>query len=63
MRARDFQVNDVSSWSKSSLEASMILYLELSKFDEISNDGSVQVLIEILHDCGLINKYPDRNGH
>ena len=44
-------------------ESSQILYLDLSKFDEISNDGYIQMLIKILHDFGLIDKDVDRNGH
>ena len=40
-----------------------MLYLELSKFDEISNDGCIQVLVELLHDFGLINKDPNREGY
>ena len=56
MRVRDFQKNYVASWNKSAPEVSMLMYLELSKFDEVSNDGSVQVLIELLHDYGLIEK-------
>ena len=60
MRVRDFQENYVASWNKSAPEVSMLMYLELSKFDEISNDGSVQVLIELLHDYGLIEKDTDK---
>lgn len=63
MRARDFQGNYVASWNKSAPEVSMLLDLELSTFDEISNDSSVQVLIELLHDYGLINKDTGKHGH
>ena len=53
----------MASWNKSAPEVSMLMYLELSKFDEISNDGSVQVLIELLHDYGLIEKDTGNIGH
>ena len=38
-----------------------MLYLDLSKFDEISNDGCIQMLVEMLYDFGLIDKDMDRN--
>ena len=39
------------------------MYLDLSKFDEISNDGCIQMLVEMLHDYGLIDKDENRKGH
>ena len=40
-----------------------MLYLDLSKFDEISNDGCIQMLVEMLRDFGMIDKDQDRPGH
>ena len=39
------------------------MYLDLSKFDEISNDGCIQMLVEMLHDYGLIDKDKNRIGY
>ena len=63
MRARLFQHNYVKTWNSNALEVSQMLYLELSKFDEISSDCCIQVLDELLHDFGLIEKDINRDGH
>lgn len=52
MRAQSFQRHYIKSWNSNRLEVSQMLYIELSKFDEISNDGCIQVLVELLHDFG-----------
>ena len=44
-------------------EVFQLLYLELSKFDEISNDGCIQVLVELLHNYDLIDKDINREVH
>lgn len=40
-----------------------MVYLELSKHDEISNDGSIQAPVELLHDYELIDKDTTKNGN
>lgn len=40
-----------------------MVYLELSKHDEISIDSSIQVLVELLHDYGLIDKDTSKYGN
>ena len=41
MRARSFQRHYTQCWNSNASEVSQMLYLELSKFDEISNDGCI----------------------
>lgn len=41
---------NVVSWNISVKEYSQVMYLDHSKFDEISNDGCIQMLLEMLHD-------------
>ena len=62
-KATDFHTRYVFSWNISVKECSQVMYLDLSKFDEISNDGCIQMLVEMLHDCGLIDKDINRVGH
>ena len=45
------------------MKPSQMLYLDSSNFDDISSDGSIKILVEILHNFGLIDKDVDRNGH
>ena len=62
-KAISFQKRYVTSWNINSMKASEVMYLELSKFDEISNDGCIQMLVELLYDYGLINKHDTKKGH
>ena len=39
-----------------------MVYLDLSKHNQISNDGSIQVLVELLNDFGMIDKDRDNCG-
>ena len=61
--ARNLQKSYVETWNISVSEVSQLLYLEVSKFDEISNNRCIQVLVELLHDYGLIDKDSNRAGH
>ena len=45
------------------MKPSEVMYLELSKFDEISNDGCIQMLVELLYDYGLIDKHETKKEH
>ena len=51
-----FQKQYTKSWNSRILEVSQLLYLNLSKFNELSNDGSIQILVEFRHDFGLSDK-------
>ena len=44
-------------------ETSQLLYLDLSKFDEIYNDMHIQILVELFHYYELINKNHSRKGY
>ena len=63
MKACQFQQRYIHSWNVNLSEVSQVVYLELSKFDKISNDGCIQMLVELLHDYGLIEKDKTRKGH
>ena len=63
VQTRLFQDTHVSSWNINALIVSWLMYLEISKLDEVSNEGGVQVLVEMFHDFGLIEKDPSRKCH
>ena len=56
-QAKSFQSRYIESWNINVNECSQMMYLDLSKFDEISNDGCTQMLVEMLHDYGFIETY------
>ena len=62
-KANVFQYCYVESWNINTNEYSQVMYLDLSKFDEISNDDCTQMLIEMLHDYSLIEKDMNKTGH
>ena len=57
----DFQSNFVSSWNPSIEYPTSMIYLPLSQHDEVSKDGCLQVIVELLHDFGLLTK-SERKG-
>eukprot|EP00978_Attheya_sp_CCMP212_P030616 scaffold113168_cov100-Attheya_sp.AAC.1 len=61
-KAKDFQSNYVNSWNPSVSYPTSMIYLPLSQHDEVSRDGCLQVIVELLHDFGLLKK-SHRKGH
>ena len=62
-KASSFQKRNVTSWNINSMKASEVMYLELSKFVEISNDVCIQMLVQLLYDYGMIDKHETKKGH
>ena len=52
LKSASFQHSYTKSWNTTVTVTSQMVYLDLSKRDKISNNGAVQVLVELLHDCG-----------
>ena len=56
LKAGLFQSKYTKSWNSNFAEISQMVYLELSKHYRISDDGAIQVLVELLYNYGLIKK-------
>jgi hypothetical protein len=61
-QAVNFQICYVESWNPMVQYPASLMYLPLRQHDEILKDGCLQVMVELLHDFGLLNK-SETKGH
>ena len=57
-KAACFQRLFVESWNPTVREVSQMLYLSLSRHEEVQKLGMIQMIVELLYDFGILEKLP-----